>query len=52
MRLSLIDNWKAALDIGRVACSHNLMELDLSKAKLKAHGVAQPGVALMQNYDL
>ena len=52
MWLCLIDNWKAALDNRKWL--HAVIQLDLpvSKAKLKAYGVAKPGVALMQNYDL
>ena len=50
MWLCLIDNWKAALDNRKWL--YAVIQLDLSKAKLKAYGVAKPGVALMQNYDL
>ena len=56
--LRLIEDWRASLDINEIVA---VILLDLSKAfyyvphglllaKLKAHLVAEPGIALMRNY--
>ena len=58
MLLRLIGDWRASLDNKEVVA---VILLDLSKAfncvphglllaKLKAYGVAKPGIALMRNY--